>query len=158
MIGGQTLPLCARCTGVFAGAALMAFALPLARFKPSQTILWLHGLAILQMLFLGFHLVGEQAAWVRTLSGTLFAIGTMYFLWLPVGSVLPPRADARAWPYFVAVGAITVALQVLVRLDVKSVASLVLSLALLGIVTFAAVALAAVISCGRALSLRGTPA
>jgi uncharacterized membrane protein len=153
IIAGETLPLCARCVGVYAGAALMAFTLPLALFKPSQAVLWLHGLAILQMLFLGFHIVGEQAAWVRTLSGTLFAIGTMYFLWLPVRSSLSPRA-MRTWPYLLGVATVIIALQALVRADLRPIASILSALSALGLAAFASLAIAAAVISIRSLALR----
>ncbi|HUT23923.1 MAG TPA: DUF2085 domain-containing protein [Sumerlaeia bacterium] len=78
--GGNALPFCARCTGVYAGAALAVCLAPLMRFRPGRWALAVHGFFLIQMVPFGFHLIPHPAT-VRTLSGQLFAIGALFFLW-----------------------------------------------------------------------------
>ena len=79
--GGEWLPFCQRCTGLYVGA-LAALALALVfRVQPGPGRLWFGGLCLLQMVPLGFHWVAQGAV-VRTLSGWFFAFGLVDFLWL----------------------------------------------------------------------------
>jgi hypothetical protein len=78
--GGNALPFCERCTGVYAGAALALCLAPLMRFRPGRWALVVHGFFLVQMVPFGFHLVPHPAT-VRTLSGQFFAIGALFFLW-----------------------------------------------------------------------------
>lgn len=154
VLGGQALSVCARCTGVYAGAALAALALPAARFTPSRSILWLHGAAMLQMALFGFHLLGPQPPWLRTLSGSLFAMGAVFFLFLPLRARLWERGRGRPWAYLCAAAAAQLLLQLLLRLDLPGMASAmdILSLAGLGFLAllgFAAIAAFFAIGGGR---------
>jgi uncharacterized membrane protein len=133
VLGGEPLALCARCTGVYAGAALAALALPLvARFRPSAGVLWLHGAAMLQMLVLGFNPLAEPA-WLRTLSGSLFAAGAVYFLWLPVRARLWPEAAGGPRAHFAVAAGALLLLQLLLRIDSRVAGAAVECLALAGL-------------------------
>jgi uncharacterized membrane protein len=150
--GGEPLALCARCTGVYAGAALAAVILPLAaRFRPSAGVLWLHGAAMLQMLVLGFNPFAEPA-WLRTLSGAVFAAGAAYFLWLPVRERLWPGAAGGPRAYFAAAAGALGLLQILVRLPSRPAGAAVECLALAGL------ALLVLLAAAGALALAVRPA
>ena len=88
--GGDALPFCQRCTGLYVGGA-WAQALWLA-FRPRPTLrtLGLHGMLLLGMIPFGYHLV-PQGGEVRTLTGVLFAVGLTYFL------ALNPALRWRHW-------------------------------------------------------------
>lgn len=86
-LGGELLPLCQRCTGLYAGAAVGVLLGILCRPRVSARFLWVHGLFLLQMVPLGFQLV-PQGPVVRTLSGYLFALGVV--------ACLRPRSGSRS--------------------------------------------------------------
>jgi len=131
--GGAPLALCARCTGVYAGLSLAAAVVWLARFTPARTILWLHGAAMLQVALFGFHLLGDQPVWLRTLSGSLFSAGAVYFLWLPVRVSRYGKTGGSVWPYLVAITLVQVGLQILLRIPCRPAAVAAEALALAGI-------------------------
>ncbi|MEI7728221.1 MAG: DUF2085 domain-containing protein [Verrucomicrobiota bacterium] len=81
MPGGELLPVCQRCTGLYTGAA-MALILH-AWLRPRPTFAWclVHSLLLLQMVPFGFHWVPQDAV-VRTLTGYLFGGGLIGCLWL----------------------------------------------------------------------------
>lgn len=80
-LGGITLPFCQRCTGLYVGAFL-AFAIITIQRPPASALLyWTHGSFMLLMFPFGFHLI-PHGPLVRTLTGTLFAFGLVYFLLL----------------------------------------------------------------------------
>ncbi|MBN2507138.1 MAG: DUF2085 domain-containing protein [Verrucomicrobia bacterium] len=86
--GGEMLPLCQRCTGLYAGAAA-ALLLQLAlRLRPGPRFLQTHGLFLLAMIPLGFRGMPDGPL-VRTLSGLLYGFGVVSFLWLLPGERLP---------------------------------------------------------------------
>jgi uncharacterized membrane protein len=136
--GGEAAVLCARCTGVYASAALATLALPFARFEPSRRILWLFGAAMIQMGILGFNPFFEPT-WLRTLSGSVFSAGAVYFLWLPARAALWPGGGRPRTFFYAAAGAI-VLLQVLVHIDLPAMAYVIETIALFGIAAFAALA------------------
>ena len=157
VIGGEALPFCARCTGVYGGATLAALILPFARFSPSSRTLYLHGAAMLQMLVLGFNPIYEPA-WLRMLSGSLFSLGAVYFLWLPVRARLWPEGAGHRWAYvWTAVAAVGV-LQILVRVDVSGMATAVEALALFGIAALVVLALMGALAVFAQIVARGKPA
>lgn len=80
-LGGEVLPFCQRCTGLYVGAALALLPLLLFRPRPTARVLWLHGLLLLLMVPFGYHLVPQNAV-LRTLTGQLFAFGLAYYLTL----------------------------------------------------------------------------
>jgi uncharacterized membrane protein len=95
--GGEWLPFCQRCMGLYVGAfAALALAL-VFRIQPGSRRLQFDGFCLLQMVPLGFHWV-ELGAGVRTLSGWFFAFGLVDFLWLlPAGRFGFGQAGASAW-------------------------------------------------------------
>jgi len=99
LVGGELLPLCARCTGVYAGAAIALLAVPFLPGSRPRALAAAIALAITQMVVLGYHLVPfGQPAWLRTLSGQVFALGLVTLLAQP----LCPRhgGPQRRWPWF----------------------------------------------------------
>ncbi len=96
-LGGQELPLCQRCTGLYVGAACALALWLLFRPRPSNALLWIHGGALLLMVPFGYHLV-PQSAEVRTLTGWLFSFGLVYFLLLlPAGRLRAGFSEHPAW-------------------------------------------------------------
>ncbi len=79
--GGEVLPFCQRCTGFFAGAAVAVLLQILLRPRPSSRHLQVHGLFLLQMIPLGFHLIPQDGL-LRTLSGQVFGLGVVAYLFL----------------------------------------------------------------------------
>lgn len=90
--GGEALPFCQRCTGLYVGGAY-AQALWLL-FRPSRPaglrFLGAHALLLLLMIPFGFHLA-PQGGELRTLTGQLFAAGLVCFL------ALNPALRWRPW-------------------------------------------------------------
>jgi uncharacterized membrane protein len=79
--GGELLPLCQRCTGVYVGA-LAAALLHLAwRPVPSPRWLWLNGAFLLFIMPSGFYWIPQNPE-LRCASGILFGFGLVAFLWL----------------------------------------------------------------------------
>jgi uncharacterized membrane protein len=88
VVGGEELPFCQRCTGLYVGAVL-AFPVFLSfRPKPTSRMLWVHGVLLLLMVPFGYHLV-SQTGEMRMLTGQLFAIGLVYYLMLLPGDHWP---------------------------------------------------------------------
>jgi len=81
--GGLLLPVCQRCTGLYAGAAVAAFLHVFPRPKPSSRWLELHGAFLLLMVPFGFHWI-PQGPSLRSITGVLFGFGVLMFLRLPV--------------------------------------------------------------------------
>jgi uncharacterized membrane protein len=140
VVTGVTLPLCARCTGVYAGAALVALTLPFARFDPSRRMLLCAGAAMLQMGVLGFNPFVEPPT-LRMLSGSLFSAGAIYFLWLPIRAILWGVKADRPSPFLIAAAAAVALPQVLVRTNALWAASAVEALALVGVALLALIAM-----------------
>lgn len=81
--GGELLPCCQRCTGVYVGAFVVAL-LHLARPpQPTSFWRWLNGAFLLFMVPAGFHWF-PQGPELRVISGILFGFGLVAFLWLPL--------------------------------------------------------------------------
>jgi uncharacterized membrane protein len=86
--GGEALPCCERCTGLYAGA-LAAIVLRLwLRPRASGQSLRIHGLFLLQLGLFVFPWM-PQGAVLRTISGGLFGFGVVAFLWPAVCAWLP---------------------------------------------------------------------
>ncbi len=96
--GGNLLPICQRCTGLYAGAAIAAALQLILRLQPRSAYLWFHGLLLLQMVPFGFHLV-PQGPVLRTFSGQLFGLGVMAYLWLVPGSWLARGTGRKPEPW-----------------------------------------------------------
>lgn len=100
--GGELLPVCQRCTGLYAGATLAILLQLVFRPRPTARYLWVHGALLLQMVPQGFHLVPQEPL-SRTISGVLFGAGLVAFLLLPLRPAAaeatgPGRSSAR-WGY-----------------------------------------------------------
>jgi uncharacterized membrane protein len=79
--GGELLPLCQRCTGVYAGAFVAALLHLAWRPAPAPRWLWLNGAFLLFMLPSGFYWIPQNPE-LRCASGILFGFGLVAFLWL----------------------------------------------------------------------------
>lgn len=77
--GGQSLPFCQRCTGLYLGALLTFLVYLWARPHPTARTLWMHAGFLLLMLPFGYHWVPQNGV-VRTTTGFLFGCGLVYFL------------------------------------------------------------------------------
>lgn len=114
--GGTPLPFCERCTGLYVGGALALLLYLLFRPRPTNRVLWAHGLLLLLMVPFGYHWVPQNDV-LRTLTGQLFAFGLVYFL------ALNPAVSLNLWQgrtehvhaYAIGAAAATVGLQVAVR-------------------------------------------
>ena len=84
--GGMLLPLCQRCTGLYAGAGVAALAHLLLRPRITGAFLLWHGGFLLLMAPFGMHWV-SQGPGLRASSGLLFGAGVFTFLWLPAMNV-----------------------------------------------------------------------
>ena len=89
--GGEVLPFCQRCTGLYVGAAVALALYAMFRPRPTNLFLWAHGLMLLVMVPFGYHLVPQNGA-LRTLTGQLFAAGLVGYL------ALLPAARWRCRP------------------------------------------------------------
>jgi hypothetical protein len=115
--GGEALPFCQRCTGLYVGAAAAACLVFLFRPRPTSRMLWIHGLLLLLMVPFGYHLVPHGAS-VRTVTGQLFALGLVYYLSLLPTSRLGLRVKENGTgPYAVWVAVSVAALQVAVHVE-----------------------------------------
>jgi hypothetical protein len=88
--GGEALPFCQRCTGLYVGGAWAQAVWLLFRPRPTLRVLGMHGFLLLLMIPFGYHWV-QQGGEVRTLTGYLFAAGLTYFL------ALNPALRWRPW-------------------------------------------------------------
>ena len=140
--------MCARCLGVYAGAALAAVCLLRCRFPPTSLALGVHGVAILQVVVFGLHLVPHGPT-VRTLSGHVFAIGTVYCLQLCPAARWRGRGERchlPVLPYCIATAASFTMLQLLIRLPWRAAAVALDVLSLLGLLCLAGLAGATLIA------------
>jgi uncharacterized membrane protein len=78
-LGGELLPFCQRCTGLYVGSATALAVYSVARPRPTAGLLWLHGALLVQMAPFGYHWV-PQGGIVRTVTGFAFACGLVYYL------------------------------------------------------------------------------
>jgi uncharacterized membrane protein len=88
--GGEALPFCQRCTGLYVGGAWVQVLWLAFRPRPTLRVLGMHGILLLLMIPFGYHFV-PQGGEVRTLTGLLFAVGLTYFL------ALNPALRWRPW-------------------------------------------------------------
>ena len=88
--GGEALPFCQRCTGLYVGGAWAQAMWLLFRPRPTLRVLGMHGFLLLLMVPFGYHWV-PQSGEVRTLTGFLFAAGLTYLL------ALNPALHWRPW-------------------------------------------------------------
>ncbi len=80
-VAGRPLPLCQRCTGLYVGASVALALWMFFRPKPTNLLLWAHGLALLLMVPFGYHFV-PQSGDIRSITGYLFGFGLVFFLML----------------------------------------------------------------------------
>jgi uncharacterized membrane protein len=78
--GGEALPVCQRCLGLYCGAVAALLLMLLVRPNPGFLLRWLFSLFLLQMVPFGFHWV-EQGPLTRTVTGYLFGAGLFGLLW-----------------------------------------------------------------------------
>ena len=88
--GGNLLPFCQRCTGLYVGGALALMLCGLFRPRPTSLVLCVHGVLLLIMVPFGYHLVPQNGT-IRTLTGQLFAFGLIYYL------ALNPAVQLGVW-------------------------------------------------------------
>lgn len=147
VLGGETLPFCQRCTGLYAGAAVAVVLYMVFRPRSSSLSLWIHGLLLLLMVPFGYHLVPQNGV-LRTLTGQLFAVGLVCYL-----SLLPTSRMAfwreggkRAWPaYGVCVLGSVAVLQVVVHAGGRLAGVVIAWLGLAGLVVLVMLVLANVV-------------
>ncbi|MDT8070980.1 MAG: DUF2085 domain-containing protein [Terriglobia bacterium] len=78
-LGGQTLPFCQRCTGLYVGAFCALILILIFRLRPRPFLYWVHGICMLIMFPFGFHFVAHGGL-MRTFTGALFGFGLVYYL------------------------------------------------------------------------------
>ena len=103
-VGGEALPFCQRCTGLYVGGFYAVLLMALFRPAPSLRLLAIHLVLLVQMVPFGYHLVA-QGAILRTVTGQLFAIGLVYCLFLnPLAKLKGERPSLRnrSLPYALA--------------------------------------------------------
>jgi len=131
---GIPAALCQRCTGMYAGAFLALFLFPLARFKPDNKILLVHGLFLFQGVLLGVFPI-PQPGWIKALSGQLFIIGVFYILWVNIQSKRRLFKDKGSpWLYAAALVLSLLLVQVIANLPFTVSQILMDILSLLGLV------------------------
>jgi uncharacterized membrane protein len=125
--------LCHRCTGLYAGAALIIFLLPLMRKKPGKALISLHILFLIQTAVFGYHLIPHPAS-VRTLSGQLFITGAIFFIWHNIHARWNLYNKKSRSIYYIA-GLITslIFMQILVRIPSESSINIIDELSLIGL-------------------------
>src|ERR1035438_2712235 len=79
--GGEALPCCQRCTGVYVGAFVAALLHLIRAPQPTTFWRWLNGAFLLFMLPSGFYWIPQNPE-LRCASGILFGFGLVAFLWL----------------------------------------------------------------------------
>ncbi len=92
--GGQPLPCCERCTGLYV-AAVMAVAAQMW-FQPriGRRFLLVHALCLLQLGLFAFPWLPDWPA-LRSISGSLFGFGVVAFLWPAISGWCPRRQVSR---------------------------------------------------------------
>lgn len=92
--GGLPLPVCQRCTGLYAGAAAAALLLACLRPRLEGRFLQIHGAFLLVMAPFGFHWMPQGAAG-RAVTGVLFGAAVVVFLALwPAESLVSTRLNS----------------------------------------------------------------
>ncbi len=142
--GGEVLPFCQRCTGLYVGAAVAAVLYGLFRPRPTSLSLWIHGLLLLVMVPFGYHLVPQNGV-LRTLTGQLFAVGLVCYL-----SLLPTARLSFWWKhskrmslaYAVCVLGSLVIVQCAVHAGGRVAGAVLAWLGLVGLIALAALAIA----------------
>jgi hypothetical protein len=92
--GGEFLPLCQRCAGLYAGAAAAWVSARLLRLPSSMVRLTLSAAVLLLMIPFGFHWVPQNAV-IRSSSGVLFGCALVFLLAAPAA---PETRSSRVYP------------------------------------------------------------
>jgi uncharacterized membrane protein len=148
--GGVALPFCERCAGLYAGAALALVLLGALRPRATGRFLRVHGLLLLAMAPLGFHLVPHGPV-LRTLSGCAFGFGLAAFLLVGAGALRGEAGISGRWAalLYTAGGAASAAAVLLLAMSGWAPASAILAVAgaagLLALAVLAVAALARIV-------------
>ena len=137
--GGEVLPFCQRCTGLYVGAAVTVVLYVVFKPRPTLPSLGIHGMLLLLMVPFGYHLVPQNGA-IRTLTGQLFAVGLVCYLSLLPSSRWTSRQDGdkhRSLAYAVCVLGSLAVLQAAVHAGGRLVGELLAWLGLFGFVALA---------------------
>ncbi len=154
--GGVLLPVCQRCAGLYAGAAVAALLHIWARPRLTPRRLELHGAFLLLMVPFGFHWL-PQGPLLRGMTGVLFGFGVVTFLWLPLRRFLiveTSTVESRhplnsRWLLYVAVLLVTVCAVPGLGASGGKIAALLL----VALTSAGALTLAALVTAGLALGL-----
>ena len=92
--GGELLPCCQRCTGVYVGAFVAALLHLIRAPQPTTFWRWLNGAFLLFMVPSGFHWIPQNPE-LRAASGILFSFGVVAYLWLPLQKNILPDAELK---------------------------------------------------------------
>jgi uncharacterized membrane protein len=151
--GGNALPCCQRCTGLYLGALAAVLLHVWLKPRPTNRFLAAHGFLLLQMVPFGFHWL-PQGPVLRTITGVLYGFGIVAFLCrLPAAREKSSEASgargSASWRY--AFGLVTaVSLIPMIALHGGEEAALILSWLAAG----GALALAALVLANGILALR----
>lgn len=145
---GEQLPLCQRCTGIYAGF-IAALAVRIVA-RPPQGARWtlLHALFVAQIAPAGLHLF-PQGPLLRTLSGAVFAAGLAYFLLLALPQAAGHtvrRRPARGGLYSLGLANAVAVPPALAASDLAAAPSVLVGLCVAGLAALAGAALACVAS------------
>ena len=102
--GGELLPLCQRCTGVYVGAFVAALLHLVCRPAATPRWLWLNGAFLLFMLPSGFYWIPQNAD-LRCASGILFGFGLVAFLRLTLPRKVASESEKNSRPQVATVAA-----------------------------------------------------
>jgi len=144
---GASIPaaLCPRCLGMYSGAFLALFLLPLATFKTNKRILSAHVFFIFQGVLLGLFPI-PQPAWIKIISGHLFILGIFYLLWLNIRIKRHLFRDRESsGGYFIALALSLVLIQLIVHLWLTFVFLLMDIFSLLGLASIVLLSLATIL-------------
>lgn len=98
--GGQPLPVCERCTGLYVAAAMAVAAQLWFRPRIGRRFLLFHALCLAQLGLFAFPWLPDWPA-LRGISGSLFGFGVVAFLWPAVLDWCPkcpgPRFGAKGY-------------------------------------------------------------
>lgn len=92
--GGQPLPCCERCTGLYVAAVIAVAAQLWFRPRIGSRFLLVHGLCLMQLALFAFPWLPDWAA-LRSISGSLFGFGVVAFLWPAVSDWCPRVRETR---------------------------------------------------------------
>ncbi|MDP6117219.1 MAG: DUF2085 domain-containing protein [Planctomycetota bacterium] len=151
---GEPLAMCARCVGVYVDFLLALPIMVVAARLGRKLAMYLHGAFVLQVIPFGFHLIPHGYT-LRTISGQLFALGVVYFLFRAIrySKLHADKAEnaqmyAGRWlmRYLLVTIQAVVLLQLLLCLPWRWIRTLINVLALAGLGVFVALAVVFLLS------------